>query len=423
VIRENPEVREGIKADQKLKIPTGKAPEPPKKVQKQTQAEPKEPAPVVPPPAPVVEIPCGEDKSAKKDFYNVALMLPLFLGEVSAMDAENPPSDPESAYRSLQFIQFYEGFRMALDSLQKTGLSIQLYVYDVSGDTVATRRILRNPEMKKMDLIIGLLFHRNFQIVSSFALKNSIPIVNPLSEREQIINGNPFVFKVYPSVESQTKELSAYLAYKYANDNILIIRDVQFGDNAKPENLRKACANLNMNVRSMVGYGAAFEFLSKEKMNVLIVFSKNKVFTLELFTKLNEFRNDYKLTVCGLPRWDKMEGLEPEYLVNLNTHLMTPSFIDYEDAETNKFVFQFQEKYKTDPDLLAFQGFDVACYFLSALRLYGKAMDHCLPGFRMKSLQTDFQFSPSNGDGYENQHWEIYQYENYKMKRVDPSLR
>ena len=419
VIRENPEVKEGIKAEQKLRIPANRPSEPPqKKVQKTVVQEPKEQVPE-PPPLPVVEIPCGQDRSGLKDVYNVALMMPFYLGEVEKIDTVNPPSDIESAYRSLQFIQFYEGFLLALDSLKKTGASIQLYVYDITKDTLATRRILKNPEMKKMDLIIGLLFHRNFQIVAAFAQKNNIPIVNPLSERGQIITGNPWVFKIFPSQETRIRELSEFLSKAYPDGNIIILRDVQYKDTEEPETLSKLCAERNMNVQSMVGYGSAFGAFSKEKENILIAFSENKVFSIELLTKLNEFRNDYKLTLFGMPRWDKSEGLEPEYLVNLKTHLMAPSFIDYEEPETMKFVTQFQEKYKTDPDLLAFQGFDIALYFLSALNMYGKSIDHCIQGFRMNLLQADFQFSQVKGNGSENQHWEVYYYENYKMKRVN----
>jgi ABC-type branched-subunit amino acid transport system substrate-binding protein len=119
-----------------------------------------------------------------------------------------------------------------------------------------------------------------------------------------------------------------------------------------------------------------------------------------------------------MPKWDEMEGLEPEYLVNLNTHMMAPSFIDYDDPEVKKFVMQFQEKYKTDPAPLAFQGFDITFYFFSALGKYGKMLDHCIPELRMKSLQNNFRFIQSAGNGYENQHWEIYKFANYKMQRV-----
>jgi hypothetical protein len=269
-----------------------------------------------------------------------------------------------------------------------------------------------------MDLIIGLLFHRNFQIVAAFAQKNNIPIVNPLSEREQILTGNTSVFKVYPSQETRITELADFLFKEYPSENILILRDFQYKEVDEPETLRKICAERNMNVHSMAGYGSAFELFSREKQNIIVVFSENKVFSIELVTKLNEFRNEYKLLLFGMPRWDKIEGLEPEYLVNLNTHVMAPSFIDYEEAETIKFVSQFQGRFKTDPELLAFQGFDIAVYFLSAMKLYGKAIDHCIPDFRIKSLQSEFQFIQTKGNGFENRHWEIFNYGNYKLNRV-----
>lgn len=422
VIRENPEVKEGITAGQKIKIPVGKSEEPPKKNVKPVLPKQKElvnPLPTpFPEPVPEIVYPCGEDKSAKRDIYNVALMIPFYLNEIDQMNVETPPADPEEAYNSLRFIQFYEGFRIAIDSLQKSGAAINVYVYDVVKDTNATRRLIRNPDMKKMDLIIGLTFHKSFQMLAAFAQKQNIPIVNPISERDQIIAGNPVVFKARPSLRSQVPELAEYLSKSYLNENVIIIRDVQFKNTDETENLRKECAGKSLNVSLVDGYGHAFEVLSKDKENILVVFSDNKVFTLELFTKLNEFRNDYKITIIGMPKWDEMDRLEPEYLVNLKTQMMATSFIDYDEPEVKKFVMQYQDRYKTDPDLLAFQGFDVACYFFTALKKYGKAFIHCITGFRMKSLQTDFQFIQSNGNGFENQHWEIYKFENYKVKRV-----
>jgi hypothetical protein len=433
VIRENPEVKEGINAGQKIRIPFNKPdgslkknvkPVPPKQ-KEAVNPLPSPPSPTTPPspPAPQetvpeVILPCGEDKAAKRDVYNVALMIPLYLNEIDKINMDTLTGNPEEAFNSLRFIQFYEGFRMAVDSLQRSGKAINVYVYDAVKDTNATRRLISNPEMKKMDMIIGLMYNRNFQMVATFAQKYKIPVVNPISEREEIIAGNPMVFKVRPSLKSQVPELLGYLSESYLNDNIIIIRDVHFKDTESPEALRKACTDKSMNVHLISGYGSAFDLFSKEKENILVVFSDNKVFTLELFTKLNEFRNDYKLAIIGLPHWDEMEGLEPEYLVNLKTHMMAPSFIDYNDPEVKKFVYHYQDRFKTDPDFLAFHGFDVTFYFLSALIKYGKAFDHCIPELRMKSLKTDFHFSQAPGNGFENQHWEMYKFENYEIKRL-----
>lgn len=415
VIKENPEVKEGIYAEQKIRIPVNKPADQSKKTPKPNIPESKEPKPEVPA---EVEVPCRQIDPGRNKTYNVALMLPLLLGEVPNIDVENYSSKSENDYRSLRFIQFYEGFRMALDSLEKNGISLKLYVYDEDKDTLQTKRMLRNPEMKNMDLIIGLLYQKNFQLVSDFAQKNGINIINPLSEREQVITDHSRVFKVMPSNVSQISHLAEDLANEFPDQNIVIARNIQYSDLDAADSLKMECSKRKLQAIITEGYEHAIENLSKEKGNVLVVFSENKVYAIELLTKLNEIRNDYNLTIIGLPRWDKLDGLETDYLVNMKVHVMAPYFIDYQDKDVKKFVLNFQDQYKTDPELLAFQGFDVAYYFLSALQKYGKNFGHCVPEFHMKSLQTDFQFSRSNDNGYENQHWEMYEYENYRLKRV-----
>jgi len=415
VIKENPEVKEGIFADQKLRIPITKPGEQPKKTPKPNIPETKELKPEVPV---ETEPACGQISQDKNKTYNVALMIPLLLGEVTGMDVENHSAKAENEYKSLRFIQFYEGFRIALDSLEKTGISLKLYVYDVDKDTVLTKRLLRNQEMKNMDLIIGLLYQKNFQIVADFAQKNGINLINPLSEREQIISNHSRIIKVMPSNESQTSRLAEILAGNFKDQNILIARNSQFRDRDVVDRLKMECNTRNLQTIITEGYGPAIEKLSKEKANILVVFSENKVYAIELLTKLNELRNDYNLSIIGLPRWDKLDGLETDYLVNMKVHMMAPSFIDYQDKDVKNFVRNFQDHYMTDPELLAFQGFDVGYFFLSALQAYGKNFNRCLPEFHMKSLQTDFQFSRSENNGYENQHWEMFEYENYRLKRI-----
>ncbi|MCX6252810.1 MAG: LysM peptidoglycan-binding domain-containing protein [Bacteroidetes bacterium] len=412
VIKENPEVKEGIKADQKIRIPVNKPAETVKKSPKPIVTETKPALPVE------EETPCANTQFPNGKTYRVALMLPLYLDQVSQMDVENIPAIEPVRYKSLQYIEFYEGFRMALDSLEKNGLSLKVYVYDIDKDTNKTKRLLRNPDLRNMDLIIGLIYQKNFQMVAEFAQKNGINIINPISERNQIIRDHSHVFKMIPSDESQYSHLAELLSRKFNGDNILIVRNGKFPVKDAAEHMNNECSKINVQARVTEGVGAAISNLSNEKKNVFIVFSENKVYALELLTKLNEIRNDFTITVIGLPRWDKIEGLESDYLVNLKVHVLAPWFIDYSEPEVNRFVFSFHDKYKTDPGILAFQGFDTGFYFLTALSKYGKNFGHCLSDLHMKSLHTDFQFMQTNNNGYENQHWEMYEYDNYRLKRI-----
>ena len=422
IIRENPEVKEGIRSDQRLKIPRKGASEPVKKQTKTTNEEIVVVKPPVPPPP---ESPkedttaCDELTGGKGKTWTIALMMPLYLNEVELIDVDKLSKSGIRNQSSLQFIQFYEGFTLALDSLKQEKINLKVNVYDITKDTVRLKKLLRDPGLKKTDLIIGLLFNKPFQLVEEYAQANSIPLVNPVSERDQIVNGNPQVIKVQPGLKSQIRQLSAYLKKSYQNENILIIKNEQYPAKEDAEELKRECFQLGISPQIMDGYISTLAAFSKEKENVVIAFSDNRSYILDLVTKLNEWRNDYRITLIGLPRWDKMDNIEVDYLVNLKTHMVSSLFIDYDRPEIRQFVRKFMGKYSTDPQSLAFLGYDIAYYFASALNRYGSSFERCLPGFRMNLLQNDFHFTSTKGNGYLNQNWEIYFYEDYFLRSSD----
>ena len=443
LIRENPLVKEGIKADQKIRIPmpgqkpgeatvkkevtkekpasgkvkptgTSEKPDADKDVKAREQAQ------MVP--ADTVEqvlLPCGLDTTTKKKVYQVALMMPLFLPEVNMLNTENPGPRIFETSKSLQFVPFYEGFRMGLDSLEKSGLRIKLYVYDLDKDTNKTKQVLLKPEMKNMDLIIGLLYHRNFQIVSAFAEKNKINLVNPISERSELVARHPYVFKVRPAKKSLISELADYMAGSFSRGQILIVRSGQYADREAPERLKKQCLELNLDVQVVEGQEGAIGRLSKEKENYIVSFTDNSAYAHDLTRRLFELREEYNLTLVGLPNWSAMDGLEIEYLISLKTHMVSANLVDYDNSAVKNFIRHFQFVYKADPPLLAFQGFDVACYFLSALKNWGTNIQRCVPEYRMRGLQNNFEFIQSKGNGFENQHWNIFRYESYKLVKAN----
>ncbi|MCX6247312.1 MAG: ABC transporter substrate-binding protein [Bacteroidetes bacterium] len=414
VIAENPVVKEGLKTGQKIRILVPAKTEPPRK---QPRGVPDEIKPAAKPGSEEFP-PCGKDRASMKSSYNIALMIPLFLNEVEQMDLTPDPDASSQDNRPLQFVQFYEGFRIALDSLKEAGVSVKVTVYDAERDTLKTLKLIQDPELKNMDLIIGMMYHRNFQIVADFAEKNNIPIVNPISERDQIVEKHKKVFKVRPSMKTQFSELIQYIQTGFADSNIVVVSDNQRINKTMANNILDVMTGKKADVHLADGYGEVLGLLSAKKGNLIVMISDNKSYVLDVVTKLNEHRNEFGVTLLGLPRWDRFDDLEADYLVNLKTHVMAAYFIDYDDPAVKKFVSVFQDRYKTDPDPLAFQGFDVTFYFISALWKYGKSFDRCIADLRMKSLQTDLRFASTKDNGFENQYWEMYEYDAYRLKRI-----
>ena len=214
IIEDNPVIKAGLKAGQKIRIPVPQTKESPKKQSVKNNDQKKQSKPVE-----EDVIPCGKDKSTMKKIYNVALVIPLYLNDVEKMDVNPDPDVDSQENRPLQFIPYYEGFRIALDSLEKSGVSLKVTIYDLGHDSLKTVKLMQDPEFRNSDIIFGMSYHKNFTMISDFAEKNDIPIVNPLSEREQILDKHKNVFKVRPSLKSQTAS--------YYNTLITIIKTVQ----------------------------------------------------------------------------------------------------------------------------------------------------------------------------------------------------
>ena len=271
-----------------------------------------------------------------------------------------------------------------------------------------------------MDLIIGLLYHRNFQIVAAFAAKNKITIVNPISEKGELLDGNPYTFKVQPAKNALPAQIAAYLAKNCSKGNILIIGSGQAPDRDLPGNIKKACTEEHLNVKVVNDQDAALKLLSNEKENYILAFSDKSEYVIELTRRLYELRNDYSMTLFGLPDWSGINGVETEYLVTLKTHMVSSSFIDYQSKPVKEFVKRYQADYKADPELLAFQGYDIAFWFLTALQQYGTGFARCMQELNVNPLQARFNFKNAGSNGYENQDWIMFRFLNYRLAPVNP---
>jgi len=430
IIDRNPEIRSGLKTGQILLIPCpGEA--------KQSKPVPVIPEPLVPDPENFGgadslagtdyrgegfhsrNTPCYSGDSHSRQTFRVALMMHLYLKEAKSLISGEVTDLQESAdFPSFRYLQFYEGFLLAVDSLKKLGLNLDLYVYDVEPGGNGIDKVLDKPELKQMDLIIGMLFHRDFQAVASWANRHQIPLVSPISEREAQVEGNPSVIKVRPPNSSAATALIDFLSREYPYGHTLIVRSWEpevreIADQAYTEGLSRG---LDVTI---VGEDQLTSQFLPEARNLIVVVTRQQSFAMNLLSRLNaDTALLAKYTLFGLPRWDEMDGIDYEFLEKSNTHFVLPWFIDYGNPGIDSFVKLFQNTYKTDPDVIAFQGYDVAWYFLSALREFGPDFQDCLPGFRIRPMLSDYQFFNQRGNGWENRYWGIYRFNHYSIQRL-----
>lgn len=424
-------------------------------------------------------IKCYEKMYRNNREFKVALMMPLYEEEVRNININAKAGEPDpDKYKSFNFIQFYEGFMMAMEELEQEGLMIRLYIYDVDERVSKTIQVLQQPELSDMDLIVGPFFSRNFKLVSNFAEMFEIKIVNPLTRRTEVLTHDN-VYKFKPSRETQTAILPQFVEQYHPDANIILVRNNKFQYTEQIEEIRQSLEKIapygvkvanqdiynliteyseadtnllpgelysEINIENRVIQTSQLEaaledstFISNGisevvyaidsvygiirnasavRRNLVIVLTNNEIYTPEILTRLNDLKDTFEITVVGMPEWTLLDNLETDYLLDLDVHFFTESYLDEEDFEVQEFIMDFREIYKTHPAQYAFDGYDLATYFLGALMRFGSDCEDCLPYYRQKGLQGNIQFGPANPAGYENKLWNFCRYRNFKIEKV-----
>lgn len=420
----NPGLTGDLKKGQVIRIPvkvnkpvTPPEPQKPAAETEQTDEPAKTPDPCMP-------------GSAGDRTWQVALLIPFQLEQADSIGLGDAGSlRVPSDYRSLDFIQFYEGALLAIDSLSRTGLKVKVNVFDADAGehTSKTRRLLAKPEMKEMDLIIGPFFAKSFELVSAFAASHSIPLVNPLSQRAEIIADNPYVFKVQPSPWVQYNELARYLANGFPDANVLIMTRNAEENAGVAASFKTSLSRYNQgsitvkeSVYSQSADAGVLNKLVSGRQNVVVLLTSDKALLPALLRKLNDARSTYNITVVGLPDWESLE-LDSHYLLNLNTHLFNPWFVDYSSPAVKNFVRKFNERFLAEPELdkYAFLGYDISFYFLNNLFHYGRGFSRCLSNIEHQGLSTCFTFRKTENGGFENAASSVYGLVDYKRRLLN----
>ncbi|MBW6461380.1 MAG: ABC transporter substrate-binding protein [Bacteroidales bacterium] len=367
---------------------------------------------------------CDRLRVRKPVTYRVALLIPFYL-EQAAVTNWAKKLDPSniSEVAPFRFIQFYHGFMLAADSLRKQGMDIEIHVFDVDHQASKAAKALRDPVMKRVDLIVGPFHQVSFSLVADFAKKQKIPLVNPVTTRSEIIDDNPYVFKLIPPAESQMAMVAKLVRRDFAGHKIIIYTANKFQGAETVERLKNTIETdagylrypITMTDYQSDSISGFMKNATKEAPNLVIIYTEIETLPAALLSKLSAQRNKYAITVLALPNWERFNNLETKYMLDLNAHIILSSYVDHEDENVKAFLREYRSRYLDEPMGYACSGFDAGYYFLQALSLYGESFMRCIEYINFPLLQNQYDFEHLNGSGFENIHWKILRYANYQL--------
>ncbi len=338
-------------------------------------------------------------KDEKLSTVKAAIILPFML---------NGGKKTESA----RMVEFYEGFLLAVDSLKRTGTSVDLYTYDSGSTSLSINSILEKEELKKMNVIFGPLYNEQIKPVASFAKKNNIKLVIPFSSKDNQVFNNPSIFQINTPQSYLYSEVYEHFLRKFTSANVIFL-DADDSDGEKKEFINGFQQELrNQNIRYKVvkattDASALAAALNPAKENIFIPTSGSNITLIKCLPQLQFVAKANPNTVIhlfGYPEWQTYTNDHLTAFYELDTYFYTSFYTNNLLPEAVKFISSYRKWYSKDMintyPKFGMLGFDMGYFFLNALSKYGTGFEKQLTHMNSaRPIQTGFKFERANNWG------------------------
>ena len=395
LVNANPELRERkMRIGEVLCIPYSKT-------EQEEKQEQQEITPVV------TIIPTDEElfaelKVAPKDIEQIktAIILPLMLNDSVSSE-------------QMKMVEFYEGALLALDSLKKQGVSVDLHVYDSGNKWTSIQSILDKPEMKEMNLIIGPVYDTHIAEAAVFAENNGIRMVVPFARQVDAVFTNPYVYQVNTPQSYFYSEVYDHFFMQFPQPNVVFFESPEEKDDDLISGFKRELSYRNVPYTVLLADTATnkdtiLTHLDTQRQNILMMTSdksgclNNMVPVFQLLVR-DTASTKFDINLFGYPQYQVYTNNHLASFYEIGTYFYSSFYTNNLLPEAKAFHQKYRRTYSKEIvnryPKYAILGFDVTYYFLKAMHLYGTDMDNRLNEMQYTPLQTGFKFERVNNWG------------------------
>ena len=342
----------------------------------------------------------NKKESRKISTIKVALVLPFNTDGTGTRDEQT------------RMVEYYEGFLMAVDSLKKNNISIDLFTYDSGRSIASITRILNKPEMKNMDVIFGPVHAEQVKPMASFAQKNNVRLVVPFSSKGEEVFNNPSVFQINTPQSYLYSEVYEHYLRKFPNAHVVFL-DAGTGHTDKVDfikGLKDELKSRQITFKELKGESINPEGLKLAvdslRENVIIPTSGRNVALIKILPQLiitTREHPNYNMKLFGYPEWQTYTDDHLANFFELDTYFYSSFYTNNLFPEAIHFTNAYRKWYSKDMantfPKYGMLGFDTAFFFLQGLHKYGSSFEENMNQTMVTPIQTGFKFERVNNWG------------------------
>ncbi|MBO4936267.1 MAG: LysM peptidoglycan-binding domain-containing protein [Alistipes sp.] len=442
----NPHVRKGLKAGQLIEIPLKRV------VEKPAPAPAPAPAPTPAPQAeqPKVEqtqtdattgatTPVAEEKREEPAKVEQVALRTLKQGEKAKVALLLPLGSEERPQQN--YIDFYRGFLIGLDSVRMAGHSVSLELHNTAHDYHRVEQIISSGALNEVDLVVGPVYEDELIPVATALQGKGTPIVSPLANLTQTVSNAVFQMSPSPAsklekvrelfdgtkrvvivstdnidkefdaeVRGMLKDTANVVEHKYIYEHPSVIE--------KREKEREKMREAGLVVDDTPSPSDMSPLLRGEQPTVIVVTADNEIEVDRILAAIASAnialtarsQRVAPFVVYGNNRWNRYRNIDRAILFSNNVTMLSTYHARRSEPVIRSFDSRFVKEYGTLPSLYAYRGYDAAVVFVKSL--YG-AMETGLEGAHSMPLLSPYIFEADEKSGVRiNNQWIKVNYNN-----------
>ncbi|MCL6266481.1 LysM peptidoglycan-binding domain-containing protein [Flagellimonas myxillae] len=347
----------------------------------------------------------------------LVFMLPFRLDRINFNDYKRTTNQIKTRRDLTLSLGFYSGAMVALDSIKKLGLSVDVKTYDTERNHDKVKEILFRENLFGVNAIIGPLSSGILDEVAVQAASKNIPVIAPIASDSRLSHGN--VYYSVPKENVLREKMLSYLEKVYTDQNVVIIADSthQVAHDSilskfPAAQIAKVIDNKSLHLDEFL------IMLSEEKENWVFLETDQANMVSSVSSILNSANTEeisVRMFTTNYNNAFENDAVSSTHLSNLR--FAYPSF--YRQAGNDAFTRAYMKKHRgVRPDRYAVRGFDVTFDVLLKLAHKNNLFETTKIVGLTEYTGNSFNYFNEFASGFYNRAAFLMEYDSLRIKEI-----
>ncbi|MCL6275308.1 LysM peptidoglycan-binding domain-containing protein [Muricauda sp. 2012CJ35-5] len=347
----------------------------------------------------------------------LVFMLPFRLDRINLNDRKKTESQLKTRRDLKLSLGFYSGAMVALDSIRKMGISVDVATYDTQLSQAKVKEILFRENLLGVNAVIGPVASSALDEVAVQAATKGIPVISPTAADSQLSHCNVFYSK--PKDGILRKKMLDYLAKIHTDQNVVIIADSTHHvahdsilSKFPAAQIAKVIDNKSLHLDEFL------IMLSEEKENWVFLETDQANMVSSVSSILNSANTEeipVRMFTTNYNTAFEHDAVSSTHLSNLR--FAYPSF--YREVGSDAFTRAYRAKYRgLAPDRYAVRGFDVTFDVLLKLAHKNNLFETSKIVGLTEYTGNSFNYYNEYASGFYNRAAYLMEYDSLQIKEI-----